>query len=123
MLLECLMCERGNASADRDFGKDRELFQDEIALSKYRILRGEQMPRIKLKAPRVSRSEQLRTRAANCKALAIAVGDLPFALKLYALADEYDDEAALVDANANINNACPSVRPQSSDQAQLPAHS
>jgi hypothetical protein len=59
---------------------------------------------MRLKAPVPTRSEKLRARALNCKLLAIAVCDAAFAEKLYSLADEYDDEAALIDANAKIGS-------------------
>ena len=62
------------------------------------------MSRMRVKVPVPTRSEQLRARAFKCKVLAIAVCDVAFAAKLNALADEYDDEAALIDANAKIGN-------------------
>ena len=52
-----------------------------------------------LKLKRVE-SEKLRERAINCHRLAVGVGDPKFALKLNALADEYEAKAIQADAKA-----------------------
>ena len=53
-----------------------------------------------------TRSERLRSRAVNYKSP--AGRRCIFALELHALADEYDDEAALMDENVKINSKPPS---------------
>jgi hypothetical protein len=49
-----------------------------------------------------SRSRQLQERANSCKRLAIGAVDPKFAAKLQALADEYEAEAARVEAQMEI---------------------
>jgi hypothetical protein len=48
----------------------------------------------------MSESKRLRERAINCHRLAVGVGDPQFALKLNAIADEYEAKAVEVDARA-----------------------
>jgi hypothetical protein len=48
----------------------------------------------------MSESKKLRERAINCHRLAVGAGDPQFALKLNALADEYEAKAVEADAKA-----------------------
>lgn len=59
------------------------------------------MPRVKSVLAQLPRSELLRERAINCKRLAMAVVNEFFALRLRALAEEYEGKAGRLDENRN----------------------
>jgi hypothetical protein len=51
----------------------------------------------------MSESKKLRERAIYCRRLAVGVDDPQFALKLNAIADEYEAKAAEADARATLS--------------------
>jgi hypothetical protein len=56
-------------------------------------LRRKEMPE-KTREKTLTQSEKLRDRALRCRQLADGAGDANFAIKLYALSDEYEGRAA-----------------------------